>query len=883
MVADLGLQPWLGERDMQTLDEVARGDLSVELMREPDVDRAAAIALEKGQARGVSAEYESALERAVQRFRDFQSGQTERLRRVSLRKQSGEAGWYGGPLSEDVHWPALKTFIEVTRGWGSDTVAAIDTSSTDVVSLLGNPGAAQMTVKGLVVGYVQSGKTANMTAVIAKAADRRYRLIIVLAGMTNALRRQTQERLQADLVSRNVHCWDLATDADRDFRQPANKRFPKLDPSVCRVAVIKKNVSPMTELIKTLKESQMHLTQWPVLIIDDECDQASVNSSSREYDVSRINQLIREIIGLVPRVTYVGYTATPFANVLIDPGTPEDLYPSDFIKALPRPAGYFGADTLFGRDDAEAEGGEGDGLAMIEHVSDDDVAVLQPARAADRESFEPEMAPSLRRAVLYYLLVSAVRHIRGQGDQHCCMLVHTSVYTAMHEKVAGLITELLEEIRRAVREPSSGLVTEASEVWAMKCRKVSASRFGHVDPDVGDILSALGEIIGSVDVPVENAVSDSRLNFSGSPRRSIVVGGSVLSRGLTIEGLTVSYFLRSSSQYDTLLQMGRWFGYRHGYEDLPRIWMTPGMESAFSDLAAVEREIREDIAVYGERELTPLQFGVRIRKIPGMQITARSRMRSARDCDISYSGEHAQTFRFAHRDSGWLEQNWRAGAELVDGAGSCETVASDPWRRVWTGVPYRFVRAFLNAYRIHRSHLFGPAERLVEYIDSENGQRDELQTWNVGIIGTAEGSLSRLDLGHLGRVPTVRRSRLSSYPDDANIKALMSVQDILADVPHAGERPRSWEDCKALREARIGRVPLILLYPIEARSEPKSGGQDAVRVALDAAGDVLGMGIVFPYLGERTAYVTVKLPDPEPEDEDLGQVIDAITEETADE
>ncbi|MFN6952530.1 MAG: beta-1,4-mannanase, partial [Albidovulum sp.] len=264
--------------------------------------------------------------------------------------------WYFGPRPSDLHWPAVKSFLLNEKKWHEDDVRGIDHASNEVVSLLENPrdpARSQFSCRGLVVGHVQSGKTANMTAVIAKALDAGYDTVILLAGLTNKLRHQTQLRLYSDLVRRNPLNWQVLTsnEVDRDFRAPPQGGFLSHSDKA-QLAVIKKNVSPLGELRKAIRETlPAVLQQLRVLVIDDECDQASVNSARGELDMTAINHRIRELLGLLPAVTYVGYTATPFANVLINPYRVDgqeldDLYPRDFITALPKPDRYFGTERL---------------------------------------------------------------------------------------------------------------------------------------------------------------------------------------------------------------------------------------------------------------------------------------------------------------------------------------------------------------------------------------------------------------------------------------------------------------------------------------------------------------------------------------------------------
>ncbi|WP_018000093.1 Z1 domain-containing protein [Paracoccus sp. TD-10] len=776
--------------------------------------------------------------------------------------------WYFGPRPSDLHWPAVKSFLLNEKKWHEDDVHGIDDASNEVVSLLENPrdpARSQFSCRGLVVGHVQSGKTANMTAVIAKALDAGYDTVIVLAGLTNKLRHQTQLRLYSDLVRRNPLNWQVLTSnqVDRDFRAPPQGGFLSHSDKA-QLAVIKKNVSPLGELRKAIRETlPAVLQQLRVLVIDDECDQASVNSARGELDMTAINQRIRELLGLLPAVTYVGYTATPFANVLINPYRVDgqeldDLYPRDFITALPKPDRYFGTERLFGKTPVDPEDVRPDeeGLDMIRDVPDEDEAGLQPRSRKERDAFQPAMTPSLEAAILYFLACCAARRARGHGDQHMTMLVHTSAYVRAHEVVAALIEGWVDVHRKDLVDSASDIGSLLGRVWDEEQGRLPDDVTDAKPVTLEDVFRYLPEVLQSIEFPVENGASDDRIDYSGRPKTYIVVGGSILARGLTLEGLMVSYFLRTANQYDTLLQMGRWFGYRPGYEDLPRIWMPSDLKLRFRALASVEQEIREDIEQYRLRDLTPMDLAVRIRAIPGMAITAANKMRAARRCAVSYWGTHRQTFRFAHTDAGLLERNWAAGNELVsriEALGLRDRDAGE--RKLWRNVPRSSVRRFLEAYSVESSQADLLPAMLVPFID---GPDPRLSSWNVGIVESGRGRDSDAALGTIGSVRTVNRARLNDTNGIADIKALMSRRDVVFDCGNTVGGNGSWEELKAARLDAVGQVPLLLLYPIARDSRPER--ESKARVPLDAVHDVLGIGIVFPgSVTEGGNFVSVEL------------------------
>lgn len=793
--------------------------------------------------------------------------QVEILRRSSLTKVRDD--WYQGTLAGDVHWPALRNYLSNVKKWGDETLEAIHASSSEVVSLLANPANDQFHCRGLVVGYVQSGKTANMTAVIAKAVDAGYNLIVLLGGMTNKLRAQTQRRLVSDIVDRHRQCWQLysTVDDDGDFTYPPNRSFVMPNPGMAQLVVMKKWTSRLQAFLETVQGTPpVILKKLKVLLIDDECDQASVNSSDDENSMTRINEKIRQILRALPAVSYVGYTATPFANVFIDPfpvnkDVLDDLYPEDFITALPRPEGYFGTREVFGLPPADA-GAETDaeaGRNMIVTIPEDTLGSLCPARASEREDFEPQMTPELEEALFWFLLSCAIRRSRGQAGQHMTMLIHTSPNVIQHQRMAALVEQWLSDHRGSLELGTSDAFARMARAYDLHTLRVPLHE-GAAAPSLDALLPWLKETFAALEVAIENGESFNRLDYTGDAKTYIVVGGTVLARGLTLEGLCVSFFLRASQQYDTQLQMGRWFGYRHGYDDLPRLWTTLDLQTSFRALAKIEEEIRDDIARYCDQGVTPLEFAVRVRAIPGMVITSAAKMRHAYRTSISFEGKHIQTIRFEHRNRIVVPDNWQAGATLVDDALAAGERDAQNSNVLIRKVPQAVIRKFVSRYNICDRHMDLRRDLLLDYLDQ---MAEKLPEWHIGVISPAEStSQSASALGGLGSVNMVKRSQLANGEERyADIKALMSTRDLLIDalVAPAGSKP-SWDDVKAARP----NVPLLLLYPIEAESSPARDSD--TRKALDAISDLIGFGMVFPgskdYAGN---YYSVELDIPTPE------------------
>lgn len=613
-------------------------------------------------------EREAALTEAL-RIERAQRDKVSYWRKAALK--AGRPDWYGGADDGSKIWQALRQRLKDQRR-SEDEIESVDMDSTAVLSLADNPGQARFSTRGLVLGHVQSGKTGNMAAVVAKAADTPYKFFVILSGLTDSLRNQTQARLDADLIdSGHGSRWYKWTQLDRqlgdgrvekgDFNHPPSGGFPLAGPE-CHIAVMKKNAAILRRFKKKLKSTpSVLLSQTAFMIIDDECDQASVNSARLQASISATNNVIREIVALLPKVAYVGYTATPFANILIDPNEPQDLYPRDFIHPLMKPDAYFGAEELFGREALQGEDVDVDsGFNMIRIVDAKEVSGLRPA-PKQAAVFSFEMTDSISKAIRYFILATAARHVRGQEDQHSTMLIHTSVLNSVHLATRVTVEPYLRNLARQLDNGDEDLFREMEQIWSAESETVDADQFGNEKVSFDRLRPLLSVVASSIDVKVENWRSQDRIDYSVPGRRYIVIGGNVLARGLTLAGLVVSFFMRTSSQYDTLMQMGRWFGFRPGYEDLPRIWMEEDVRDAFFDLATVEEEIRRDIDTYAIDNVKPIEFATRIRKIPGLAITTRTKLRNVRTATIGFEGEHVQTIKFRRSDRSVLLANWDAG------------------------------------------------------------------------------------------------------------------------------------------------------------------------------------------------------------------------------
>lgn len=769
----------------------------------------------------------------------------------ALEGEARLASWYTGPEQGDEFWPAFAQRLQ--SGSMASVVDEIDMASTKVVAHLADPGVRRLRKKGLVVGYVQSGKTANYTAVMAKSADAGYRLFIVLAGMHNNLRQQTQERLSSDLAD---HQWVKLTTPTADFGTVVNGA-PLVASGAKMIAVVKKNAQRLKSLRDWLRDIPWEVrVACPVLLLDDEADQATPNTRAAQDELSKINELIRAIWSEIPSGSYLGYTATPFANVFMDPNDEEELYPSDFVLSLPKPSTYFGAERIFGRQ-LLADADEPDpGLDMVRLIPESDSdAMTPPSKKEDRAGFRAPMTESLRQAVTWFVVATAVRRARDQLDKHSSMLVHTTHYVGPHFTMQHALRSLVGELQESLASGDGAVFEKAWLEESLRAVDVATLPV----PEWSDVLNHLDAVLADVEVLVDNGYSDDRLNYTevdetGAviPRTVIAVGGGTLSRGLTLEGLIVSYFTRTSNTYDTLLQMGRWFGYRPGYEDLPRIWMPESLESEYAFLAGVEEELRAEIDLMSSMQKSPKELGLRIRAHPGrLAITAKNKMVHADLVRIGLSGQRQQTF-ILHERGDEVEDNWRAGENLLkrcEDRSALEPVGAQRW--VYRDIDAETITSFVQAYHFH-PHQAGLTPELISgWI---RRAAPDLK-WTVAVMGNSKASKSHLatEFGPLPGVVPINRAPLTAPDADsgvANIKALMSLPDQVLDIAPemwTAEQPKTDRDYKRIRAENAANTGLLVLYPIDRDSQPagvalKSGS----RRPMQASHHLLGVGLVYP-------------------------------------
>lgn len=666
------------------------------------------------------------------------------------------------------YWDAYVKQLR-TKNFGNEVIRVLDQDTENILTECGNPQESGPWVsKGLVMGDVQSGKTASYCGLISKAGDAGYKIIVLLTGMIEDLRAQSQERLDEGFVGRDSRKLltkdrsdtpigagrfstkrpNVLTSIDSDFlkaNQAALGGIPLGNISEPVLLVMKKNVSPLSNLIEFL-DSQMKKgvkqLDLPLLIVDDEADNASVNGRKDE-EPAAINSLIRKLLDRFSRASYVAYTATPFANVLINPDIEKDLFPANFVYSLETPSSYLGVTSYFGDDaphaDAVQEIHDAEKLLPYTHKKDHSVTGL------------PE---SLRDALAVFLLTCAVRDGRKEPLRHRSMLVNASRFTDVQARIATLLKNELYALAEDIKQYLSSDTLWANHARLAKLHELWITHYPDVGMEWDEVRQTLYESISSVKVITVNQKSDEseRLNYSlyeksRYGRRVIAVGGLTLSRGLTLEGLCISYFYRNSKAYDTLLQMGRWFGYRPGYDDLCRIWVDPLAKGWYAHLAEVVTELRRDISRMHAQRQPPSRFGMRIRSHPdALIVTALNKMRNANEVRVavSYSSFGAET-PLLPESADRNDRNLSRVKDFTEGLSAATLKGS---RMCWSGIEKSQISRFLDSLdilEINTPFMRDSATKsrpLIDFVSSSAVK--ELEEWDVCIpqgTGTALESL----------------------------------------------------------------------------------------------------------------------------------------------
>ena len=690
----------------------------------------------------------------------------------SLSLQADFEPWLPGRRStvSPYYYDRYRKFL-ANDGFSASVLGVLDKDTDKIVGLMQDPELqGRWARRGLVVGHVQSGKTANYTGVICKAADYGFRFIVVLTGIQEDLRVQTQERIEEGFIGisskaengRNsavgVGLFGLEkrpiclTTMDDDFRTNARDLGVSLQSlSEPLVLVMKKNSRTLANLIDWLeirnRQTGARISSIPMLLIDDEADNASVNVSRSEDSPSAINDRIRKLLDSFDRNVYLGYTATPFANIFIDPDSKdsmerEDLFPRDFIVSLDAPTNYVGASRIF------PEGGD---LHQTLVTVDDHLDLLPEKHKISHPI--TQVPESLKEAIRTFVLARAIRVVRGKSKSHSSMLINASRFNEVQTKLTGLVSDLMNSIRSACLGHAGLSENEAlrdPEIRRLHSTWVGLYQ-GRVPESWAQLQAALVRAAGPIEVRKVNSKSPDKLDYrsyKSDGLHVIAVGGFALSRGFTLEGLTVSYFLRNSMMYDTLLQMGRWFGYRDGYADTCRIYMTEEAIDWYAHISDAIDELRDEFTRMEKAGARPVDFGLKVRAHPeSLIVTARNKMKSGVKVkhSVSLAGKLIETNRL-RTDA--IEFNRTVMDELLT---SLATISqpdqSNEFGLIWTGIPVAsLVRNFVSSFRNHDDvAIKTQAEPVNAYIKAR--EADELALWDVCLYSPRSGTQSAFQFG----------------------------------------------------------------------------------------------------------------------------------------
>lgn len=796
-------------------------------------------------------------------------------------------------------WSRYRSYLEGRIPPAS--LDALDESTRTVLALLEDPlREGRWDRRGLVVGQVQSGKTGHYTGLINRASDAGYKLIVVLAGMHNSLRSQTQVRLDDGFLG-----WTSGTEGrppsgagkgkkplradtittrleNGDFKKAVAENFRVSIGKVPLLFVVKKNVTVLTHLVKWVRTletasdpdtGRVYVPDTPILVIDDEADQASVDTKKGpvdeygdpdpDHDPTKTNKLIRQLLYSFDKSCYIGYTATPFANIFIhDKGeTSEegaDLFPRSFIVGLEAPSNYVGPAQLFGLSaDDTTSFEEVKPLPLTRQNGDGEKWVPQKHKPSlmPRFSVEEELPPSLERAILDFVLAGAARAARGQGDEHHSMLVHVTRFVEVQHHIRAQVKTYVTQLRRMARRGTGsapdvvrGKLKEIWEADFVPTTTSVAERLPYKDPQVEPMPWETVEphilpLLEAIHVYEINGKATDALEYEqyrDQGLKVIAVGGAKLSRGLTLEGLATSYFLRPSRMYDTLMQMGRWFGYRPGYVDLCRLYLPSDLREAFEHITLANEELHREFGIMEGVKATPADYGLRVLSHPTLQVTAPGKMRSGELDRISFGGRLAQTVVF-YADRDHTYSNYVALQRLVGRLGEPKPrkttspngrPLASPDNAVWDEVAPEEVMGFLREYGTHDGAFKIRADRMADYIARQNAL-GELTSWTVALISNTTVSpkkVAGLDVGL-----TVRETGEGRSGNSLAIRALVSGNDEqlvgITDQERSDAKllaERRLDDPSAepggvdLRNARSPERGLLLIYPLDPT---KVGGE----------------------------------------------------------
>lgn len=795
-------------------------------------------------------------------IKELQSKLAVRIDRGACIREKRHTPWYHAAKAKitPAFWSRYRLHLQKEHKWNAKLLDELDRSTDEIMDLLGNPKQERnFQRRGLCIGDVQSGKTSNYIGLINKAADAGYRVIILLTGVIEKLRRQTQSRIDAGFIGldstvftrdnknnalvgvgcidSSINAWAV-TSTSGDFNaDTAQKIVGKLNNiNTPIIFVLKKNKSVLEKLEQWLyfynAGKISNTVDLPMLLIDDEADNASVNTKD-ENDPTAINSAIRKLLCLFSKANYVGFTATPYANIFIDPNSEtemleNDLFPRHFIYALEAPSNYIGARDIFS---------EGASHACI-LKSNDDCELHLPIKHKNGSSFN-ELPQSLKEAIASFFISNAVRDLRGHKKTHRTMMINISRFINVQNKITAIVDTFVRNSQREIQNYYRlGNVSLEYDTFKL-IKKVFDKHFSPI-PSLeftwDEIQLALKDAVMPVTVRTINGGNASKnLNYDEveDGLRLIAIGGLSLSRGLTLEGLCISYFFRNSMMYDTLMQMGRWFGYRSNYEDICQIWMPDSAVTWYSYISRATDELKNEVHRMQQANRTPEDFGLCVRSdIAALLVTARNKMKSAQDYQmtVSLSGRVVET-PYLHEDLSVLRRNLEVTKEFLEKLNNSYALhKEDPQLSInspqYLNIDRNDIIGFLNLYSSHGMNIDFHTNELVQFI--ENNSDGVMDYWDVAI---ASGKGKHIEFpGFQSRA--VKRNFAIRYEKGGALqmsgknsrlgsrdlaKAGLSVQT--AKAIEIQERTISGSQKElpqnAYFKSGIKRNPLLVIYPVE--------------------------------------------------------------------
>jgi len=813
-------------------------------------------------------------------------------------------------------WIRYAQYLEKQKKFAPSVILQLDELTDKVLDKLFNPQLPEIQIskKGLVVGQVQSGKTANYTGLICKAADAGFNLIVVLAGIHNNLRSQTQNRLDEGFLGFDTQyerAWAMNNTTkigvglipkfenaiansyttsleNGDFtRRAANTAGFNFNAPQPILLVVKKNVTVLNRLCLWLQAQATtndKITNKSLLIIDDEADSASINTNRAELDPTAINNRICRIISLFNRSAYVGYTATPFANIFI-PLNENDLFPRDFIINISAPTNYIGPEKVFGTSIIPDES-DSDLLPIVFPIKDYQYFVPQNHRINDDKPSFSDIPESLKTAVKCFIVTCAIRIARGQETKHNSMLIHISRYQIWQNHIKKLVENLFNFYRQEIEADDSVIYEEFRRIleddttnyksFQTVTNEILQSKFGDIDTNLTihsweEIKPVLYNAVKDIRVKSINGTSGDCLSYYENEKSGIsviAIGGDKLSRGLTLEGLSVSYFLRASKMYDTLMQMGRWFGYRPGYVDLCRLFTSEELNEWFRHITIASEELRDEFNYLAESGGTPDNYALKVRTSPGLLITSPLKMRGAIDIQVSLAGRLIETYQLS-MDKGIKIRNLVATDNFLSSLGTFEPNVSSNY--LWRNVLHDDICDYFSKFILAESLKKVDLEMICNYIQ-DLVRVDELTSWSVVLMNKKEGAgathvfSNGINVGCFDRNRAedtpwntyhIRKNHIVGNQQDEFIDLGKDLLDkALEKTKQRKEKlNKSWDkDYPApeivRQEFRPRKNPLLLIYPLNpecANIKDKKGNIINGTISYNASDEpFIGFAISFP-------------------------------------